>query len=255
MGIKKIVQLAFVCVSFFSLSCVSNNNCIGFSDLKDSLINITHIHNKTVLPYDSFVKLVRFISDKDNKDLGKTMASGVVVGHKDGKTMVLTARHFCDVADILDMVPIDYWPLKIKDMAIDVDDNMIEIESIVIDTQYDQCIMITKSKIDHEPVKLSPVAPKRGEKVYNVAAPLGVSEGKTVLILEGFYSGLISNSLTNTKAALYSIPIKGGSSGSPIFNEHGELIGVVFAGMSFEHICEAVPYEGVKAFLEQNKLL
>ena len=53
---------------------------------------------------------------------------------------------------------------------------------------------------------------EEGERVYNVAAPVGIFYEDVVPLLEGFYMGQ-----TGMKA-YYTVPAMGGSSESPIFN-------------------------------------
>jgi S1-C subfamily serine protease len=54
----------------------------------------------------------------------------------------------------------------------------------------------------------------------------------------------------HSPASLYSIPTQHGSSGSAILNEHGELIGITFAGISeFENVCMAVPYNAIRGYI------
>jgi S1-C subfamily serine protease len=111
------------------------------------------------------------------------------------------------------------------------------------------------NKIEQPAVQISPVAPLRGEKVFNIAAPLGISDGKAILLFEGYYAGDTFSPITHSPASLYSIPTQHGSSGSAILNEHGELIGVTFAGIGqFENVCMAVPYSAVIGFLEAAEI-
>ena len=87
----KFVKLAILSMSIFSLNCVSHTNCIGLDDSKDSLINITHKHNKTVLPYDSFVKIIKDVATKDGMPVFETIASGVIISQSETESRILTA--------------------------------------------------------------------------------------------------------------------------------------------------------------------
>ena len=74
-----------------------------------------------------------------------------------------------------------------------------------------------------------------------------------VPIFEGFHSGpaLYPGKSEQIKVDMYSLPIKQGSSGSPIINENGELIGVVSAGVrEFHNVGFSPRYEIIKRFLE-----
>ena len=61
-----------------------------------------------------------------------------------------------------------------------------------------------------------------GEKFYNLASPLGVATSEFVPLLEGRYSGMV-----NFNRAAYTIPAAPGSSGSPIFDKRGHLVGMI----------------------------
>ena len=250
MGISKFLKLAILSLSILSLNCVSHTNCIGLDDLKDSLISITHKHNQTVLPYDSFVKIVKQLRDKDGNIIAESMASGIVIGHLGDKTKILTARHACNDAGVENMFPAELKPLTIAASVIDVEDIHHRVLAQGFDSSYDICLIIV-NKIEQPAVEISPVAPLRGEKVFNIAAPLGISDGKAVLLFEGYYAGDTFSPITHSAASLYSIPTQHGSSGSAILNEHGELIGITFAGIGeFENVCMAVPYHAVIGFLK-----
>jgi S1-C subfamily serine protease len=248
---KHILKLAVLLLSVLSLNCTSHTNCLGLGDIKDSIINITHTHNKTVLPYDSFVKLIKNVSDKNGNILFSSVASGVILSHGSNHTKILTARHFCvGLESKVDTIPEELFPIKDDTTIIDVKNEIHNMLFYAFDDKHDICVVLTK-KIEQPATIISPVAPLRGEKVFNIAAPLGISDGKAVLLFEGYYAGDFYSPLIRSNSSLYSIPTKSGSSGSAIFNEHGELIGITYAGVSeFENICIAVPWKDLKRFIE-----
>jgi S1-C subfamily serine protease len=258
MTINRFLKLAFLSLSIFSLNCVSYTNCIGLDDIKDSLINITHKHNKTVLPYDSFVKIIKDVATKEGMPVFETIASGIIISQSETETRILTARHFClntNEQDMIDQVPEELKPLQEAIAVIDVENKGHQIKMFSYDSQFDICLIVAE-KIEQPAVTLSPVAPERGEKVYNIAAPLGISDGKAVLLFEGYYAGETIAAVTGTKASLYSIPTTSGSSGSAILNEHGELIGITFAGLNeFKQVCMAVPWNVIVKFVNFTNLL
>jgi S1-C subfamily serine protease len=251
MVIKHILKLAVLLLSVLSLNCTSHTNCLGLGDIKDSIINITHTHNKIVLPYDSFVKLIKNVSDKNGNVLFSSVASGIILSHGSNHTKILTARHFCTgLESKAGTIPQEMFPIKDDTTIVDVKNEMHTMLFYAFDDKHDICVVLTK-KIEQPAITISPIAPQRGEKVFNIAAPLGISDGKAVLLFEGYYAGDIHSPLIGSSSSLYSIPTKSGSSGSAIFNEHGELIGITYAGVSeFENICIAVPWTDLKRFIE-----
>ncbi len=255
MGLKNTLKTFVLSLVFLSLNCVSYNNCIGFEDVKDSFINITHEHNKIVLPYDSFVKLEKKFFDKDKNYLFSTFASGTIVKHYRNSTAILTAQHFCDDSEEKAEAPKEILPIISINGVWDKNQVVHFGVNQVMDSKFDLCIIYTDSVIQQEGVVLSPVAPQRGEKVFNLSGPLGLSNGETILAFEGYYAGSLANNGSEF-TSLYTLPITHGSSGSAVLNEHSEVIGVVYGVMKdFNHVALVVPYKEVKRFLKENKIL
>ena len=97
--------------------------------------------------------------------------------------------------------------------------NRHETTTIEFNEKLDVCILHSKTlKMPNMPIGWD-APPKVGDKVYNYAAPVGVFAEGAVPILEGRYSGKVWG------MALYTIPAIGGSSGSPIFNVNGKMVG------------------------------
>jgi S1-C subfamily serine protease len=70
-----------------------------------------------------------------------------------------------------------------------------------------------------------------------------------VPLLSGFYSG----PLPNKYHSLLTIPATGGSSGSPVLNDRGELIGLIFAAnREFPHLTISVEFEPLRNFLHES---
>lgn len=214
---------------------------------------MTHNHNVKVVPYDSFVKLEKKVFDKKENALFSTIASGIIVGQDAKGTRILTARHFCDDEDDVKDIDPAFLPLT---SAIGVWDQNQGLHFVVykaMDGKFDICLVVTDTPIVQTVIQLSPVPPKRGERVYNIAGPLGLSNGTTVLLFDGYYAGNLGDG-NETFAALYSLQITNGSSGSGILNEHNELIGIVYGVMKqFDGVALAVPYSEVKRFLAETQ--
>ena len=97
-------------------------------------------------------------------------------------------------------------------------------------------------------LKVAEKEPARGEIVVNMAAPHGLFWSGTVLIFRGAFSGY-----HNRGYSIYTIPTKPGSSGSPIINSKGKLVGVIFAGYRMiENVGLSSPLVAVKIFLKES---
>lgn len=168
-------------------------------------------------------------------------ASGAIIGHHNKKTYILTARHFCD---------------EEKDGLLDVinahTQRAITVETKVIkkSNDIDACIL-ESDKLPERAISIALSKPEIGEKVYNLAAPQGVFGEDLIMLFEGFYSGVLKgDGFHNPDADIYSLPANPGSSGSPIINSRGKLVGMVWAIHSrFHHITLSVPYDKMKKFV------
>jgi hypothetical protein len=92
--------------------------------------------------------------------------------------------------------------------------------------------------------------PQKGEKVYNTASPLGFFSGNVLGLYEGRYLGKKIIPIKGYKSlmAVYTIPVIGGSSGSPILNKCGEVIGIVSSvHRRFHHISFGVPLSAIRS--------
>lgn len=109
-----------------------------------------------------------------------------------------------------------------------------------------------------KPIKDLPVyriateMPQKGEKVYNTASPLGFFSGKVLGLYEGRYLGKKMVPIKGYKSlmSVFTIPVVGGSSGSPILNKYGEVIGIVSSvHRRFHHISFGVNLNEIRKLL------
>lgn len=108
--------------------------------------------------------------------------------------------------------------------------------------EFDICILHIP-KINHPVLTISQEPPRVGDAVFTVSAPLGVFSAGALLMFKGYYSGLLSENIAG-----YTVPTAPGSSGSPILNQEGKVIGMTSAKMKrFENFCISPRYELVEA--------
>ena len=96
-----------------------------------------------------------------------------------------------------------------------------------------------------DPLKIAKKRPKIGSRTYNIAAPAGFFKKNLIPLFEGFYIGK-----WDKYSSVYTIPAIGGSSGSPILNKKGELIGLIYARHNrFHHITLSPEFKKLKKFI------
>lgn len=86
-----------------------------------------------------------------------------------------------------------------------------------------------------------------GEKVYAI----GNSKGQGICILDGIVSDR-ERFISGERYIMYSAPTVGGNSGGPLFNAHGEVIGMCTLGQKDGSLMNyAIPTGVLKAFLRE----
>ena len=198
-------------VAFFLIflaSCVQSAN------------NLPHGVRNTFVKIEKTISVMICSKGQCTQDKAEIMGSGVVVGSRQGGAYVLTAAHVCESQSMVAFPFILEYTIDIQ--TVDLQEKRYKSEIINMDPQLDTCILFTH-KLKGPVTKISRRPPRIGDRVYNVAAPANIFYKNTVPILEGFFAGNIKE----RDVAIYSIPAAGGSSGSPIFNSSGYLIGMI----------------------------
>jgi len=216
---------------------------------------------KYPIPTKSFVKIIKKFKvtecikktkKKPKECKTKTYASsgsGAAVFIHNNFDLVMTAGHMCDGN-------IKNFPFKDRvtkfEVSVDVLDhtNTTHASEVVFHFsgnekkgEPDLCLLYVP-QLNIPKIRLSHIKPKVGDEVISMSAPMGVYHPPTVPIFEGRYSGRI-----NKIAAMVTVPSRPGSSGGPILNNKGQLIGVIFAVSVYtENITLVSNYEQTKKF-------
>ena len=123
-----------------------------------------------------------------------------------------------------------------------------DVEIVATAPFHDLAVLKIKEKKDHlTTVILDPSDQVEvGETVFAIGNPLGLERSVT--------EGVISQAERNFRGFLYhqvDAPVNPGNSGGPLFNSHGQVIGVVNMGVPWmEGLNFAIPVEHVKYVLD-----
>ena len=168
----------------------------------------------------------------------------------------VSAGHVCDVSKVVlrNVETGENIEAKVKEKEIRVSmlgGHTYRAEVVKIYDYIDVCILrIEGVKLPY--LKTAKEAPKYGDRVFNVAAPRGIYSSSLAPFFEGHYIG--RNTINHAKYGglmdHYSLPATFGSSGSPIVNSEGEVVGLVSMAMvGFENMGISPPYESLRDIL------
>ena len=173
----------------------------------------------------------------------RSAASGFIINKQEEGSFVITAAHFCEDAQF----PGENTTVTAKYKVKRLDGTEFTGVSLHYQRDIDVCLMYAADLTEGvQAVKISPVEPEPGEKIFNIGAPLSIVGPDMVPILEGRFSGHLGQN------AFYTLPAAPGSSGSMILNERGELIGLVHSVfLRFHVISLSTKYEDLKGFIDE----
>lgn len=205
----------------------------------------------------------------------ESTASGFLVAYDPVRNVSLvgTAKHVCDhqPAQSEQVGPFG-MPITVR--GIDAEVKFIDTSSKVLtgknpkkwmSAKHDLCFFFVGGKIGNNPMQVAVESPKKGDTVYNVAAPSGVWSTAAVPAFKGQLLGEVKEKdfnffgISQFKGLHYymtNIPAVPGSSGSPIVNEKGEIVSVIFAipnTKSYTHISFGVPHKAIAEGLSAAK--
>lgn len=165
-------------------------------------------------------------------------ATGVSIEGGNNFSIILTAGHVCTDS----IKPGVISKISITDMQ----GNSSAADVLLSSLEPDVCILYTNVKIT--PAELALEDPEVGDKIYYCGYPDGLYWPGVLHHFDGRYAGKI-----NMSQPIYNFPIVGGSSGAPVYNKKGEVIGIISAVTNnFEHVGIGVSSQQVYEYIMSN---
>jgi S1-C subfamily serine protease len=244
--LKKILTNVFFLSLLFLASCASVSGCGNHSPYG--------VGETSNISRASFVKLIKSytikfcITEDECVTLKKMQSSGsgFVVRNGELGSYVMTAAHVCDDSYAIQLLR-PGEKIDVKFMAIDITGRVYNLIVTAEDKGADMCLAFGAG-LYKKALQISPFAPRPGERVYNLAAPLGIHNVDMIPLLTGFYNGIMSGNM-----ALYTIPAAPGSSGSPVLNASGQIVGMIHSvHFRFDVLSVSPTYKQVRDFILEN---
>jgi len=153
--------------------------------------------------------------------------SGVIIGKYRGVSLVLTAGHVCSTPN--EGVPVtENFGIQYR-MHLESGFGREGFGTILaVDSTNDLCMLIADQDLGPG-LNIADDDPTLHEEIYTMSSPRGLAVPLAVPVFDGYFTGQVSD------IYIFTIPAAPGSSGSPILNEHGEIISIISgAAISFD---------------------
>tara|TARA_R110000824_G_scaffold29140_2_gene97244 strand:+ start:1030 stop:1752 length:723 start_codon:yes stop_codon:yes gene_type:complete len=207
---------------FFGLSsCIPQTRVTELVNKKDDVF-----HSQNVVKVEFvFAEDCTEVKCKSSR-FTRTYGTGIIL-RKDlrNTATILTVGHLCQEYVIsLDKFGKERSILKIYNSKMETYEAKISSYQMENDT----CILKAEhyfNEIEKISLRTDKIIP--GEEIFNIGAPTGLFSYNMVNRFRGFYAGYVAIGTANNIRNVFNFPAVEGSSGSPIFDSEGLLIGIV----------------------------
>jgi len=230
--------VACLFVTTLTTSCVTQNTASIVPDEQFIFIKQDYVAN-----------VCNLLTGECKRGLAKESGSGVIIGHDlaKNKSYILTAAHVCIAGPVPDQIPpyIKY-DIPLSNLVVyDSKNRSHNAKIFAFDRTTDLCL-VESERIDRHAITLAKKAPENRDRVTNVAAPYGMWKDGTGVLYEGSFFHILG------RDAYYTLTVMPGSSGSPIVNKSGKLVGIISRGTDNGEVAISPTYGQIRTFLEEN---
>ena len=210
------------------------------------------------LPRDSYALIYNNVTVgvcSENECIPRRMAmtgSGAVVASGSGLSIILTAGHVC----------IPHEDNFVSELGV-VTYNSQSYPARILQVVPEDDVCVLYIPVELPSVTFSSSPPEIGDVVHSLSSPLGMKDHRMVPQFRGNYVGKSRKVMARgaggtavvfTELDSYTIPTTAGSSGGPIFNQRGEMVGMsIMARVGFENFALSSRYETLKVLVRASK--
>lgn len=271
---KKIILILFLVISTYSnilchpINNLSNNiKSFGFIEIYAQVkLKNNVICNPLIQSCNKSYHLAIFTMNSFLSEVPMLKASSVCI-KSDSESVFVTANHVCkeinnknsfknneetifkNLKSISPNIKRSEIKISFYSHVKNINEKKYKIINVIKTvSEHDLCLIKVKGKYDHV-AKVALKKPEIGDMIFNIAVPEGIQFKDSLPIFTGIFSGTYENSKA-IKSYLLSIPASQGSSGSPVFNNEGEIIGIIYAAFTnFSHLSISSTIDQVKRLI------
>lgn len=239
-----ITLLAFVAVSCATTPVTGSAYTAQENALLRARQSFVKVHAAAVITLCSGTKCVTMAMPGRS-----STGSGAVVKHGKDNSLILTAAHVCDALRGLTKKAKEEFKAVARYEVTTLLGKSYEAKVVKVEKAIalDMCLLTT-APIPVPALRVAKSPPKILKNYHNFAATRGVFDKNMVLHFTGKFSGYTT--MRGDLVALFTFPLEGGSSGSPVLNEYGKLVGMVHHMLrNFKNVALCTTWADIVAFL------